>query len=122
MRHTGVTDMLEDGISSTAIKAYAGWTSLRMLERYGHLRDAELQRATTGTAARNTAALTAATREGAHTGGTWRRRRGPSDDVNTESRPGVRGAASGRPSWPGAGRRAPRARVRRRRASARTRR
>ena len=53
MRHTGVTDMLEDGVSPIAIKEYAGWTSLRMLERYGHLRDAELQRATTGTAARN---------------------------------------------------------------------
>jgi len=59
MRHTGVTDMLEDGISPVAIREYAGWTSLRMLERYGHLRDAELQRATTGTAARNTAALAA---------------------------------------------------------------
>lgn len=57
MRHTGITDMLEDGISPVAIKEYAGWTSLRMLERYGHLRDAELLRATAGTAARNTAAL-----------------------------------------------------------------
>src|SRR4030095_15961661 len=103
MRHTGVTAMREECTSSTAIKAYAGWTSLRMLERYGHLRDAELQRATTGTAARNTAALTAATREGAHTGGTWRRRRGPSDDVNTESRPGARGGAAGPPHWRGGG-------------------
>ena len=57
MRHTGVTDMLADGISPIAIQEYAGWTSLRMLERYGHLRDAELQRATIGTAARNTAAI-----------------------------------------------------------------
>ena len=64
MRHTGVTDMLEDGVSPIAIKAYAGWTSLRMLERYGHLRDAELQRATTGTAARNNAALAAGSRPG----------------------------------------------------------
>ena len=59
MRHTGVTDMLEDGISNRAIQEYAGWTSQRMLERYGHLRDAELQRATVGTAARNTAAMAA---------------------------------------------------------------
>jgi len=60
MRHTGVTDMLEDGINPKAIMQYAGWTSLRMLERYGHLRDAELQRATAGTAARNRAAVAAA--------------------------------------------------------------
>jgi integrase len=65
MRHTGVTDMLEDGVSPKAIQQYAGWTSLRMLERYGHLRDAELQRATTGTAARNTAALAEAERQNA---------------------------------------------------------
>jgi|SRR5688572_27953495 len=63
MRHTGVTDMLEDGISPKAIMQYAGWTSLRMLERYGHLRDAELQRATTGTAARNRAAIAEAARQ-----------------------------------------------------------
>lgn len=63
MRHTGVTDMLEDGISPKAIMQYAGWTSLRMLERYGHLRDAELQRATAGTAARNRAAIAEAARQ-----------------------------------------------------------
>jgi len=63
MRHTGVTDMLEDGVSPVAIKQYAGWTSLRMLERYGHLRDAELQRATVGTAARNAAAFAEAARQ-----------------------------------------------------------
>lgn len=69
MRHTGVTDMLEDGISNRAIQEYAGWTSQRMLERYGHLRDAELQRATIGTAARNTAAM-AAREQGAQGGHT----------------------------------------------------
>ena len=63
MRHTGITDMLEDGISPIAIKEYAGWTSLRMLERYGHLRDAELLRATHGTAARNNAAFVEAARQ-----------------------------------------------------------
>ena len=57
MRHTGVTDMLEDGVSPRAIQELAGWTSLRMLERYGHVRDAEMQRAVAGTAARNAAAL-----------------------------------------------------------------
>jgi len=30
------------------IQKLAGWTSLRMLERYGHTRDAEAQRAVTG--------------------------------------------------------------------------
>jgi integrase len=62
MRHTGVTDMLEDGINPKAIMEYAGWASLRMLERYGHVRDAELLRATAGTAARNRAAVGEAAR------------------------------------------------------------
>ena len=53
----------ECGISPIAIKEYAGWTSLRMLERYGHLRDAELLRATHGTAARNNAAFVEAARQ-----------------------------------------------------------
>ena len=57
MRHTGVTDMLEDGVNPRAIQELAGWTSLRMLERYGHVRDAETRRAVAGTAARNAAAL-----------------------------------------------------------------
>ena len=51
MRHTGVTLMLEAGINPRAIQRLAGWTSLRMLERYGHVRDAELQRAVAATAA-----------------------------------------------------------------------
>jgi integrase len=63
MRHTAVTDMLDSGISGKAIMELAGWTSMRMLQRYGHVRDAELQRATTGTAARNTAALAEAARQ-----------------------------------------------------------
>lgn len=45
MRHTGVTLMLENGVNPLVIKALAGWSSLRMLERYGHARDAELRRA-----------------------------------------------------------------------------
>jgi len=45
MRHTGITLMLEAGVNPRAIQKLAGWTSLRMLERYGHVRDAELQRA-----------------------------------------------------------------------------
>ena len=38
MRHTGVTMMLESGINPRVIQLLAGWTSLRMLERYGHVR------------------------------------------------------------------------------------
>jgi site-specific recombinase XerD len=50
MRHTGVTLMLEKGISARAIQFLAGWTSLRMLERYGHVRDSEVRRAVTANA------------------------------------------------------------------------
>jgi integrase len=45
MRHTGVTLMLEAGVNPRTIQRLAGWTSLRMLERYGHARDAEARRA-----------------------------------------------------------------------------
>jgi hypothetical protein len=45
MRHTGITFMLEAGVNPRAIQKLAGWTSMRILERYGHVRDAELQRA-----------------------------------------------------------------------------
>ena len=45
MRHTGVTLMLEAGINPRVIQLLAGWTSLRMLERYGHVRDSEVRRA-----------------------------------------------------------------------------
>ncbi|MDQ3348099.1 MAG: site-specific integrase, partial [Acidobacteriota bacterium] len=34
-------------ISPRVIQRLAGWTSLRMLERYGHVRDAEAMRAVT---------------------------------------------------------------------------
>lgn len=70
MRHTGVTDMLEDGVNPRAIQEYAGWTTLRMLGRYGHLRDAELLKATAGTAARNNAAFADAARQAAAQGDT----------------------------------------------------
>jgi integrase len=45
MRHTGVTIMLEQGVNPRVIQKLAGWSSLRMLERYGHARDAETLRA-----------------------------------------------------------------------------
>lgn len=51
MRHTGVTLMLDAGRNARVIQELAGWTSLRMLERYGHVRDAEMVKAVEGNAA-----------------------------------------------------------------------
>ena len=51
MRHTGVTLMLEAGINPRVIQLLAGWTSLRMLDRYGHVRDSEVRRAVMANAA-----------------------------------------------------------------------
>jgi len=46
------------------IQFLAGWTSLRMLERYGHVRDTEVRRAVTANADRlNAAAMKTATAE-----------------------------------------------------------
>ena len=45
MRDTGVTVMLEYGINPRVIQFLAGWTSFRMLDRYGHVRDSEIRRA-----------------------------------------------------------------------------
>ncbi len=47
MRHTGGTLMLEHGINSRVIQFLAGWTALRMLDRYGHVRDTEIRSAVT---------------------------------------------------------------------------
>ena len=44
-RHTGITRMLDAGVSTNAIKDLAGWGSLHQLARYGHVSDAEMQRA-----------------------------------------------------------------------------
>jgi integrase len=52
MRHTGVTWMLEAGINPRVIQELAGWTSLRQLQRYGHVGDAEKARAIAATSAR----------------------------------------------------------------------
>ena len=63
MRHTGVTLMLEAGVNPRVIQKLAGWSSLRMLERYGHARDAEVVRAVTSNAAHLTALTTTAATE-----------------------------------------------------------
>jgi site-specific recombinase XerD len=51
--------MLENGVNPRVIQRLAGWSSLRMLERYGHVRDAEMLRAVTATRAHVDAALAA---------------------------------------------------------------
>jgi integrase len=45
LRHTGASVMVAHGVSLRAVQIIGGWTSLRMVERYSHLDDAELQRA-----------------------------------------------------------------------------
>ena len=44
-RHTGATNMIRDGASLRAVQVIGGWKSLRMVERYAHVTDAELHRA-----------------------------------------------------------------------------
>lgn len=51
MRHTGVTLMLDAGINPRVVQHLAGWTTLRMIERYGHPRDQEARRAISANAA-----------------------------------------------------------------------
>jgi integrase len=45
-RHTGATVMIANGVSLRAVQTIGGWSSLRMVERYAHVTDEELQRAT----------------------------------------------------------------------------
>ena len=50
-RHTGITLMCDRGESPRTIQELAGWSSLDMLQRYGHVRDASLTQAVRGNAA-----------------------------------------------------------------------
>ena len=70
----------EPGINPRVIQFLAGWTSLRMLERNGHVRDTEVRRAVTANAERLN---TAATRT-AHSGKTNRRKFGEVDRRNSK--------------------------------------
>jgi integrase len=45
LRHTGASAMVAAGISLRVVQEIGGWTSLRMLERYAHPTDGEMQRA-----------------------------------------------------------------------------
>jgi len=49
-RHLGITMMLELNVNPRVIQTFAGWSTLKMLQKYGHVRDAEMQRASTGNA------------------------------------------------------------------------
>lgn len=44
-RHTGATVMVANGVSLRAVQVIGGWSTLRMVERYAHVDDAELARA-----------------------------------------------------------------------------
>ena len=59
LRHTGATTMVAGGVSLRAVQEIGGWTSLRMVERYAHVDDAELARAVRLTRTHTEAALAA---------------------------------------------------------------
>ena len=62
LRHTGATVMVRNGVSLRAVQTIGGWSSLRMLERYAHVNDAELARAVHVTQAHTAAAIEAPTK------------------------------------------------------------
>ena len=45
MANHSATVMVANGVSLRAVQVIGGWSSLRMVERYAHVDDAELQRA-----------------------------------------------------------------------------
>ena len=56
LRHTGATVMVTNGVSLRAVQTIGGWSTLRMVERYAHVDDAELARAVRVTHAHTEAA------------------------------------------------------------------
>jgi integrase len=56
LRHTGATVMVANGVSLRAVQTIGGWSTLRMVERYAHVDDAELARAVRVTHAHTEAA------------------------------------------------------------------
>ena len=61
-RHTGATVMVANGVSLRAVQVIGGWSSLRMVERYAHVDDTELQRAVRTTQTHGDAAIKAPTK------------------------------------------------------------
>jgi integrase len=62
LRHTGATVMVRGGISLRAVQMIGGWSTLRMVERYAHVTDAEFSRAVQVTAQHADAAKAAPTK------------------------------------------------------------
>jgi integrase len=69
LRHTGASVMVANGVSLRAVQQIGGWTSLRMVERYAHVDDAELARAVRVTHAHTEAATKTATASSASVAG-----------------------------------------------------
>lgn len=63
LRHTGATVMVANGVSLRAVQTIGGWSTLRMVERYAHVDDAELARAVRITRSHTEAATKAVTAE-----------------------------------------------------------
>lgn len=61
LRHTGATTMVASGVSLRAVQTIGGWSTLRMVERYAHVDDAELARAVRLTHAHTEQALAGTT-------------------------------------------------------------
>ena len=80
LRHTGATVMVANGVSLRAVQTIGGWSSLRMVERYAHVDDAELARAV-----RVTHNHTERATEGTTTGTTQARAARGNSDSKTEA-------------------------------------
>jgi site-specific recombinase XerD len=65
LRHMGASVMVANGVSLRAVQQIGGWTSLRMVERYAHVDDAELARAVRVTHAHTDAATKTVTADSA---------------------------------------------------------
>jgi integrase len=63
-RHTGATIMVANGVSLRAVQIIGGWSTLRMVERYAHVDDAELARAVRVTRNHTEAATAGGTKRG----------------------------------------------------------
>jgi integrase len=63
LRHTGASVMVSHGVSLRAVQTIGGWSTLRMVERYAHVDDAELARAVRLTHAHTEAATKTVTAE-----------------------------------------------------------
>ena len=63
-RHSGATVMVANGVSLRAVQTIGGWSTLRMVERYAHVDEAELARAVRVTHNHTEAAVAGGTKTG----------------------------------------------------------